>query len=97
MWRSNYAPILHRAERWMGLQPRLPHYDSLLRVILSSGIWFAVIWFTIMWFLEWRTAGVPLANAMGSAAMAGLFFGLAMAGFYAWGRRKWKLSRWEDL
>lgn len=97
MWPSNYAPPLHKVQRLIGMQPRLPHCESFWRVLVGSAIWFGVVWCILMWFLEWRAAGVPFGTAVGSSAIAGLFFGVAMAGVYAWGRRRWQLSRWDEL
>lgn len=32
-----------------------------------------------------------------AAVSAGILFGLAMAGYYAYGRKKYNLPRWQDL
>lgn len=97
MWHSTYAPPFHKLQRWMGMQPRLPHYVPFWREAVEAGLWFAVVWCALMWMWEWRAAGMAFRDAVTSSAIAGVFFGLALACGYAWGRRKWTLSRWDVL
>ncbi|WP_370399281.1 DUF6404 family protein [Sulfitobacter sp. JB4-11] len=97
VWRSNYVPPLHKLQRQLGMQVRPPHYQPFLRVWAGQAVWFGIFWGVLMWFVEWRGAGVAPAVAMGSSAIAGVLFGFFMGCYYAHSRRKWRLSRWNDL
>ncbi len=97
MWGSNVAPPILKVQRRLGWLVRPPHYAPFWRVLLGYTLWFGPVWGVMMWFISWRGDGVPVLVAIGSAAFAGVFFGAMMALYYAWGRRKYKLSRWEDL
>lgn len=99
MWRANYAPPLLLLQRKWGMQPRPPHYLRTLRIVLLYGGAFAVVWGVAMWLLVWpdlETEITPV-TAIAAATAGGVIFGLAMAIAYGRMRRKWKLSRWEDL
>lgn len=41
--------------------------------------------------------GFPVALAVVLTAGVGLFFGLSMAGYYAYGRRKYHLPKWNSI
>ncbi len=97
IWRSNYAPPASRVQRRLGQEVRPPHYASFWRVASGYGFWFAGIWGIIMWLTQWRAQGLPVSAAIASAALAGAMFGLILAAYYARSRRKYGLSRWEDL
>jgi preprotein translocase subunit SecG len=49
-----------------------------------------------MWLMLWRGQDMPVALAVVTAAIAGLFFGLSMACYYRWRARKLALPAWED-
>lgn len=97
MWPSNYAPPAHRIQRWLGWKVRPPHYGQVWVVAASYAVWFGPIWGLMMWFAAWQANGMSVLAAVGWAGFAGVSFGIVMTVSTAWGRRKWKLSAWEDL
>jgi Na+/glutamate symporter len=50
-----------------------------------------------MWLVVWQRLNMSAVEAVLASATAGLFFGLAMGGYYAYGRRKHGLPSWEEL
>lgn len=97
VWKSNYNPPMLRSLRFLGFRPRPPHYAAFLSILLGYAAWFGPIWGAMMWFAAWRDEGFTVLSAVSASAAAGLLFGLAMAVYYAWGRKKYGLSRWQDL
>ncbi|OAN87030.1 hypothetical protein A8B74_04905 [Sulfitobacter geojensis] len=97
MWAGNYKPPLLNVQRRLGWMVRPPHYASFWRVMLGYALWFAPVWGILMWFVSWRGQGFSLVSAAGAAVFAGILFGGMMALYYARARRRYKLSKWEDL
>jgi len=97
MWESNYLPPAVRLLWSLGVKVPPPHFASFWMSGAVTGFFFGIVWGALMWFTQWEHAGMGLAQAGWSAAAAGLFFGLSMAGYYAWGRRKHALPAWEQL
>lgn len=97
IWRSNYEPPMLRALWKLGMQVPPPHFVPFWTMVLFASAWFGVAWGAIMWFTNWSRQGLPLAYALIMAALAGLLFGLAMALYYARGRRKHGLPAWDAL
>lgn len=93
----NYAPPMFRVARRLGLKPRPPHYMSFWRATLLLGPAFGITWGLVMWLLQWRAAEVPMVVVIPSCLLAGVIFGLAMAGYYRWAGAQAGLSKWEDL
>jgi uncharacterized integral membrane protein len=50
-----------------------------------------------MWAVTWRNSGMPVGIALLASLLAGVLFGLAMAGYYRWAASEAGLSRWQDL
>ena len=97
MWRSNYEPPLLRLLWRLGFNLPPPHLAKFWSNALFTGVNFATAWGALMWFLRWSHEGVALGSLAVSAVCAGVFFGLAMASYYLYGRRKYKLPLWQDL
>ena len=97
MWPSNYDPPINRLYRKFGTQVRPPHYVQFWRALLGQGVFFGIFWGVLMWVFEWRGSGMPIAGMVSSVLLAGAIFGATMAGMYAHGRKKWKLTAWDDL
>jgi len=70
---------------------------SFFQVAIFMGLWFGFAWGTIMWFFAWKEHGIAGMFAVTVACMAGLLFGFSMATYYAYGRRKYRLPKWESL
>jgi hypothetical protein len=99
MWRANYAPPLLLLQRKLGMQPRPPHYLGTWSIILVSGSIFAVVWGTAMAVFVWPEMDmeITLGTAVAGSLAGGVVFGAGLAFAYGRMRRKWKLSKWEDL
>jgi ribose/xylose/arabinose/galactoside ABC-type transport system permease subunit len=54
-------------------------------------------WGAFMSLFVWSQQGFPVALAVVLTAGVGLFFGLSMAGYYAYGRRKYHLPKWNSI
>lgn len=97
IWRSNADPWVDRWLRRRGLRLRPPHYRNPWRYGVAMGVYFAVTWGILMWLWVWRADGLPVLPGIGEAIFAGALFGLFMAMSTAWGRRRHRLTRWEEL
>jgi hypothetical protein len=97
MLRKNYEPPLITALWKMGFSVPPPHFISFFGVAIFSGIWFGAVSGLTMWYFSWSESGMDAHSAMLISAISGLLFGLAMASFYANGRRKHNLPNWNML
>jgi hypothetical protein len=97
IWKSNYAPPGLRLLWRLGFDCPPPHLAGFWSVFFACGFYFGAS----MGLLLWAVASYSGYNIFPSvplrAAIAGLGFGLFMAAYYAWGRRKHKLPLWKDL
>jgi hypothetical protein len=100
IWRSNYLPPATRTLWRLGFEVRPPHFISFGRTMLFLGIYFGLAWGAIMYLSSLIVLGrsvVPLPAFALVCAGAGFFFGVSMATYYAYGRRKHRLPAWETL
>jgi hypothetical protein len=97
MRRNNYEPPLVSLLWKLGFPVPPPHFASFLGCVAFAGILFGVVWGLVMWFTTWSGSGMDLHAAILVSAVSGLLFGAAMAGMYAYGRRKHKLPAWDAL
>jgi hypothetical protein len=94
---SSYAPPLLRLLWRCGAKVRPMQFIGFGRIAVLFGAWFAVSWGALMWMGSWSRQGMDVRVALVSACGAGLCFGLGMAGYYAWQRKKYSLPTWESL
>ena len=97
MRRSNYEPPVVSLLWRLGFAVPPPHFASFLGSMAFAGVSFGVVWGLAMWFLTWSGSGMDMHAAVLVSAVSGLLFGTAMAGVYAYGRRKHKLPSWNEL
>ena len=97
MWPSNYEPPILRALWKLGFKIPPPHFVPFWKTTLFASLWFGGVWGIVMWLTVWSSQGVALSAALCIAAAAGLFFGLSMSLYYAYGRRKHRLPEWSSL
>ena len=97
MRRSNYAPPSHRLFWRVGVKVPPPHFVSFAVNFLNCGLWFAVAWGLLMWFTFWSREVMSPQVAVGTAALAGVLFGLGMACYYRYGARKHGIPLWRDF
>ena len=95
--RGNFSPPMHRLLWRLGVQIPPPHFASFTANFLLAGVWFGLAWGALMWFFRWESQSMPLANALGTAALAGILFGLSMAFYYRYGARKNALPSWKNF
>lgn len=98
---SNYCPPITQWLWRRGYAVRPPHFVPFGTMWFAAGGYFAVAWGLLMGFVwGWviPPAVPPHLLALGAgAAFAGFGFGLLMASYYAYGRRKHALPAWDDL
>jgi len=97
IWRSSYAPPLYRLFWRVGLFLPPPHFASFGFNFIFMTAWFGVVWGAIMWFSVWSQYSGSGVVAAVVAVVAGVLFGLAMAAYYRYGARKYKLPLWSQL
>jgi hypothetical protein len=90
------APPLYRLLWRLGVKVAPPHFAGFWPLTAFMGTFFGLAWGAFMWLLLWRAQEMPVTIAIGTAAVAGLCFGLAMACYYRWRWRKLALPRWQD-
>lgn len=95
--RSNYLPLLTRLLWRLGFDVPPPHFESFWRNILILGSYFTVLASLLMWLLVWSHDSDTLWAAIAASAISGMLFGVVMAGYYAYGKRKYKLPDWRSL
>jgi hypothetical protein len=94
------APPVFRLAWALGVELPPPFFLGFLPLALFSGASFAVTVGLIMCILQWQLSAVPLEIAVRmavfNAAIAGVFFGLAMAAYFRWKARQLDLPRWDS-
>ncbi len=95
--RRHSAPLLHRLLWRFGLGLPPPILAGMLPNALVMGSFFGITWGAFMWLAFWQRMQMPPMLAAGSALMAGVLFGGAMALYMHFWRRRRKLQRWSDL
>ena len=89
------APPMFRLLWSLGLKIPPPFYMRFSSLALLAGVPFGVLWGLFMWLLFWRSR-VGLEHMVLFSLLAGVFFGLAMAGYYCWKFRRLKLPPWDS-
>jgi hypothetical protein len=97
MWKSNYAPPLLRGLWRLGFKiPPIP-FIPFWKNFLFFGFTFGIPWGLFMWFFSWKDMGLLPLGALLLITVAGIFFGIWMAGFQWWRKRVNKLPDWKAL
>ena len=97
MWRSEYAPPLHRLLWKLGAKTPPPHFQSFAANFVRAGVWFAVVWGLLMWFAWPQSHGMSVERAFAGSIFTGTLFGLGMAAYYRCGARKHRIPLWRDF
>ena len=79
----------------LGIEARPVIFWRLPVVAAAVGVFFGVFWGLWMFLTVWRDKSV-LAVAIASAA-SGVPFGLFVASFQLWQRKRWKIPSWETF
>jgi hypothetical protein len=90
------APPLYRLLWRLGLEITPPHFASFWSLTLAMGAFFAIAWGIFMWLFLWRSEDLPAIADVCVSVIAGLLFGMTMAGYYRSRARKLALPPWES-
>jgi hypothetical protein len=85
------APPIYRLAWRLGLHVRPPLYQSFTPLALGMGALFGPLWGLLMWLSEWRGQARAIPLALVSTLLAGIIFGVTMAGYYRWKARHVRL------
>jgi hypothetical protein len=97
MWRSNYAPPLHRLLWKLGAKLPPPHFQTVTANFVWAGVWFGVVGGLSMWITWWRSHGMSAERAFTGSIFASVLFGLSVAVRYRYGARKHHIPLWRDF
>lgn len=95
--RSNYAPPYLRLLWRMGFDVAPPHFSPFWQNALFTGVFYSVGWGLLMYFFVWSKVVIPPLLMLNSSLIAGFLFGLTLACYYAYGKRKHGLPSWQDF
>lgn len=98
--RSNYLPPALRLLWRLGFKTPPPHFANPGLVVIVSGGYFAITWGALMRVLDYflREGQTPVfSNLLFTSITAGFFFGVGVAAYYAYSRRKHQLPKWDSL
>lgn len=95
--RSNYAPPYLRLIWRMGFDVAPPHFAQFWQNALFSGSFYTVGWGLLMYFFVWSKVTISPILMLNSSIIAGFLFGLTLACYYAYGKRKHGLPSWQDF
>ena len=101
--RGNYAPPLYRSLWRFGVKLPPPHFNNFGTNFVVMGTFFSIGLGLFMWLLTWMTPPMPpdvtsgVCGVFGTALLAGVLFGLGMAGYYRYGARKHQIPLWRDF
>lgn len=95
--KSNYAPPYLLLCWRLGLDIPPPHFAGFWQNTVFSGGFYSIAWGLFMYWLVWSKNGLPLTAMLSSSLVAGILFGLALASYFAYGKRKHGLPAWRDF
>jgi hypothetical protein len=90
---STAAPPMWKLAWRLGMDLPPPHFMGFISLAVVTGVPFGLLWGMAMWLLIWR--GRPVWISATAAAVAGVLFGLVMAGYYRYSARRLKLPSWQ--
>jgi hypothetical protein len=93
----NYEPPYISLLWRIGFDLPPPHFICFLANFLIASSYFTLAWGLLTYLLLWLTQGQPKLVLFAYAGAGGLFLGLTMASYYAYGRRKHELPLWQEL
>lgn len=95
--KSNYLPPATALLWKMGVKVPPPHFASFASTAAVNGLYFGLLWGAIMWLAGWSAQAFSLRAALLNAVFAGALFGVSMAAYYAYGRKKHLFPTWQSL
>src|SRR5262245_3833263 len=85
------VPPAYRLALLLGISIRPPFFQSFATITVMVGSGWAIGFALIMHLLRWVPQGLPLFVEFVAYAMAGLLFGVTMAGYYKWRAKRFNL------
>ena len=95
--KSNYLPPVTALLWKWGVKVPPPHFASFASTATVTGLYFGLVWGAIMWLGVWSSWGMGIRAALFNAVLAGVMFGVFMAAYYAYGRKKHQFPSWQSL
>jgi len=95
--KSNYLPPTTALLWKMGVKVPPPHFASFASTATVTGLYYGLVWGVVMWLAVWSSQGMGFRAALFSALFAGVLFGVSMAAYYAYGRKKHQFPTWKSL
>jgi hypothetical protein len=95
--KSNYLPPATALLWKWGVKVPPPHFASFASTATVTGIYFGLVWGAMMWLGVWSFQGMSIRAALFGAVSAGVMFGVSMAAYYAYGRKKHQFPTWQSL
>ncbi len=95
--RHTHSPPVFRFMWRIGLNIRPLFYSNLASIFLFMGIGFATLYWMIKSLLFGSTSHIHPIATLVEVSIAGLGFGAFVALYYRWGRKKYGLSKWNQL
>ena len=95
--RSVYEPHHLRLLWYFGFDMPPPHFASFLSNILINGTFFGLLWGILRGVLEWFQGGVFQGIDTEAVVIVGAVYGIGMAAYYAYSRRRNGLPTWHGL
>jgi hypothetical protein len=97
IWKSNYAPPATRLLWRLGFNVPPPHFASFTSIVFSFGLYFGTALGLLMWLFPVSMSGSGGCVLIVPSTLAGLLFGVSMATYYAYGRKRHRLPTWSEL
>jgi Family of unknown function (DUF6404) len=97
LWKSNYNPLLVKVFEMLGFKVIPPYYNSFFNNALITGIDFSLCWGIFMYILAWNTQNMQATVILSVVLFTGIIFALAMASYYTYSFKKYKLTPWHEI
>ena len=93
---STSNPPFLKTARKLGFNLTPPVFMPFWQAATILGVYFAVAWGIAMWLIMWSWQNAPLWLVLSMPILAGVLFGVFMAAYYRYIRRKHNLPAWPE-
>ena len=97
IWKSSYQPPMINLLWRLGIDVRPPHFIPFFQAALFTGLPFGISWTLCMVMFGWFSTNGSNISTTAIGVITGSLFGFAMAGYYAHGRWRHNLPKWESI
>lgn len=95
--RSVYEPNHLRLLWYFGFDTPPPHFASFLSNIAINSIVFSILWYIFRAVFQWLQKGYFQSTDIYDTIFVSAIYGVGMAVYYAYSRRKNELPTWQGL